>query len=43
MLASYQLAWTIAKAKKPYDDGEFVRKCLSDAVDILSPENSKLK
>ena len=42
-LASYQLAWNIAKAKKPYDEGEFVKKCLSDAVDILSPENSKLK
>ena len=40
MLASYQLAWNIAKAKKPYDEGEFVKKCLSDTVDILSPENS---
>ena len=42
-LASYQLAWNIAEAKKPYDEGEFGKKCLSDAVDILSPENSKLK
>ena len=41
-LASYQLAWNIAKAKKPYDEGEFVKKCLNDAVDVLSPENSKL-
>ena len=42
-LASYQLAWNTAKAKKPYDEGEFVKKCLSDAVDVLSPENSQLK
>ena len=25
-LASYQLAWNIAEAKKPYDQGEFVKK-----------------
>ena len=43
MLASYQLAWNISKAKKPYDEGEFIKKCLNDAVDVLSPENSKLK
>lgn len=41
-LASYQLAWNIARAKKPYNEGEFVKKCLSD-VEILSPENDKLK
>ena len=34
---------TLPKAKKPYDEGEFVKKCRSDAVDVLSPENSKLK
>ena len=43
MLTSYQLAWNIANAKKPYDEGEFIEKCLSDAVHVLSPENSKLK
>ena len=42
-LASYQLAWNIAKAKQTYDGGEFLKKCLSDAVGILSSENSKLK
>ena len=41
-LASYQLAWNIAQAKKPYNEGEFIKKCLSD-VEILSPENDKLK
>lgn len=42
-LASYQLAWNIARATKPYNEGEFVKKCLSDVVEILSPENDKLK
>ena len=26
-LASYQMAWNIARAKKPYNDGKFVKKC----------------
>ena len=42
-LASYQMAWNIALAKKPYNDGEFVKKCLCDVFKILSPENNKLK
>ncbi|KAL4008962.1 hypothetical protein ACER0C_002814 [Sarotherodon galilaeus] len=42
-LASYRLARNIAWAKKPYSEGEFVKKCLSDVVEILPPENDKLK
>ena len=42
-LASYQMAWNIARAKRPYNEGEFVKTCLCDAVEILSPENNKLK
>ena len=42
-LLSYQMAWNIARAKKPYNDWEFVKKCLCDVVKILSPENNKLK
>ena len=42
-LASYQMAWNIAQAKRPYNEGEFVKKCLCDAVVILSPENNALK
>ena len=42
-LASYQMAWNIAQAKKPYKDEEFVKKFLCDVVEILSPENNKLK
>lgn len=41
--ASCQLAWNIARAKKPHNEGEFVKKGLSDVVEILSPENDKLK
>ena len=37
------MAWNIARSKKPYNDGEFVKKCLCDVVEILSPENNKLK
>ena len=37
------MAWNIARAKKPYNDGHFVKKCLRDIVEILSPENNKLK
>ena len=42
-LASYQIAWNIARAKRPYSEGEFVKKCLCDTFEILSPENKKLK
>ena len=37
------MAWNIARVKKPYNDGEFVKKCLCDVVEIMSPENNKLK
>ena len=37
------MAWNIARAKKSHNDGEFVKKCLCDVVEILSPENNKLK
>ena len=37
------MVWNIARVKKPYNEGEFVKKCLCDAVEILSPENNKVK
>ena len=37
------MAWDIARAKKPCNEGEFVKKCLCDIVEILSSENNKLK
>ncbi|XP_034397245.1 general transcription factor II-I repeat domain-containing protein 2A-like [Cyclopterus lumpus] len=42
-LASYQLAWNIARAKKPYNEGDFIKKCLIDAFEILAPGDDKLK
>ncbi|XP_061142170.1 uncharacterized protein LOC133159170 isoform X1 [Syngnathus typhle] len=42
-LGLFQLAWNIARAKKPYNEAEFVKKYLSDVIEILSPENDKLK
>ena len=30
-------------AKKPYNEGEFVKKCLCDIVEIFSFENNTLK
>ena len=37
------MAWHIARAKKPYNEGEFVKKCLCCIVEILSSEKDKLK
>ena len=37
------MVWNFVGAKKPYNEGEFVKKCLCDIVEILSSENSKLK
>ena len=37
------MAWNIAWAKKPYNEGEFVKKCLCDIVEILFSKNKKLK
>ena len=34
--------WHIARAKKPYNKGELIKKCLCDIVEILSSENNKL-
>uniref|UniRef100_A0A8C9ZGS6 HAT C-terminal dimerisation domain-containing protein n=1 Tax=Sander lucioperca TaxID=283035 RepID=A0A8C9ZGS6_SANLU len=42
-LASYQVAWNIARAKKPYSEGDFVKTCLKDVIAILAPENDNLK
>lgn len=40
-LALCQLSWNIALAKKPYSERQFIKKCLGDIVEILSPENDK--
>uniref|UniRef100_H3BBC0 DUF4371 domain-containing protein n=1 Tax=Latimeria chalumnae TaxID=7897 RepID=H3BBC0_LATCH len=42
-LASYQVAWNIAHAKKPYSEGDFVKTCLTDVAAILCPDNNSLQ
>ena len=37
------MAWNIAQAKNPYNEREFVKKCLCDIVEILAFESNKLK
>uniref|UniRef100_A0A1B6MPL2 Uncharacterized protein n=1 Tax=Graphocephala atropunctata TaxID=36148 RepID=A0A1B6MPL2_9HEMI len=41
--AGLVLAFNIAKAKKPYTEGEFIKKNMSQVVSILDPENKKLQ
>ena len=41
--ASYLLAWNIARAKRSYGEGEFIKKNLEDVIKILDPENKKLQ
>ena len=43
MLASFQVAWNIARTKKPYNEREFIQKCVRDIVKILTSEDNKLK
>ena len=42
-LASYQVAWNIARAKKPYNVGKLVKTCLCGIVEIWSSKNDTLK
>ncbi|KAH1172344.1 hypothetical protein KIL84_007962 [Mauremys mutica] len=42
-LASYDVAWHIAHAKKPYSEEELIKTCLTDVILILSPENENLQ
>lgn len=41
--ASFAISWNVARAKRPYSDGEFLRKNISDVVAILDPGNAKLQ
>jgi hypothetical protein len=41
--ASFAIARNIARSKRPYSHGEFVKKNISGVIAILAPENSKLK
>lgn len=39
---SFKVAWNIARAKRPYGEGEFIKKNLEDSIKILDPDNKKL-
>lgn len=40
--ASYAIAWNIARAKRSYSDGDFIKKNI-EVISILDPNNSKLR
>lgn len=37
--ASYLLTYKLAKASKPFSEGEFLKECMVDAANILCPES----
>ena len=41
--ASYAIAWNIARAKRPYSDGDFIKKNIEEVISILDPNNSRLR
>jgi len=42
-LASYQMAWNIAWAKRPYNEGESIKNTSVMLLKSCLPENNKLK
>lgn len=40
--ASYKMAWNIARAKRPYVEGKFLKENLIDLINVLDPTNLKL-
>lgn len=38
LLASYVVAWNIGKALKSFKEGEFIKSCMVDVVNILCPQ-----
>lgn len=42
-LASFHVAWNIARSKKAYSEGEFVKKCIIDVMKIMCPADSQLQ
>ena len=41
--ASCLMSWNIARFKHPYSDCEFVKKNITDVVQVLDPNNQKLQ
>ncbi|XP_071055109.1 general transcription factor II-I repeat domain-containing protein 2A-like [Onthophagus taurus] len=40
--ASFIISWNIAREKRPYVEGEFIKNNLVDVINILEPTNEKL-
>jgi hypothetical protein len=40
--AGFVLAFNIARAKRHYTEGEFVKKNIAQVISVLDPENKKL-
>ena len=40
--ASYVISQNIAEKLKPFTEGEFVKKCMTEAAEILTPDKKKL-
>ncbi|KAL4126170.1 hypothetical protein QTP88_010396 [Uroleucon formosanum] len=40
--ASFVIAFNIAQAKRPYTDGEYIKKNILDVISVLNPENQIL-
>ena len=36
---SYLLALTLARASKPFSEGEFLKECMVETADLLCPES----
>lgn len=41
--AGFAVAFNIAKSKKPYTEGDFVKKNITQVISILDPENKRLQ
>jgi len=41
--ASFVIAFNIARAKRPYTDGEYIKKNILNVISVLNPENQTFK
>lgn len=38
LLASYTVAWEVAKSMKPYTEGNFIKKCINGIAKVICPD-----
>ena len=41
--ASFVMSWNIARAKRPYSDGKFIKKNIAEVVAVLDLSNTKIE